>query len=71
MNDRDMRSFMETAGADLAHTPDLVLIGFDGPRSFLLIELKTFDPAGHSRMPQTSSHTDRDRGLASRHIHRP
>jgi hypothetical protein len=64
-HDAAMRAFMQTAGADLAHTPDLVLHGFDGPRTHTLVEVKTFDPAGHSRIH--SSHTDRERGLA--HVH--
>lgn len=59
-----MRAFMQTAGADLAHTPDLVLHGFDGPRTHTLVEVKTFDPAGHSRIHSSHTVTDRERGLA-------
>ena len=57
-----MRAFMETAGADLAHTPDIVLEGFDGPRTFTLIEVKTIDVAGASHVE--GHHTDTSRGQA-------
>ena len=38
-----MRAFMQGPGATLQHTPDLVLAGYRGRGSYLLIEVKTFD----------------------------
>ena len=40
----------------LLHRPDIVLIDFDGPRTFTLIDVKTFDPCGATWV--TRSHTD-------------
>ena len=39
--------------------PDIVLENFDGPRSFTLIDVKTFDPAGPTHI--NTNHTDRIR----------
>ena len=61
-----MRAFMQAQGAALPHIPDLVLQGFDGPGTFTLVEVKTFDPAGDFHLE--SRHTDRDRGAAHAHV---
>ena len=51
------------AGAGLSHQPDLVLVGFDGPGSHLLVDLKTLDTAGathvatHTRTAPASPRT--------------
>ena len=37
---------MAGPGAGLKHRPDIVLRGFDGPQSFTLLDIKTFDAAG-------------------------
>ena len=42
-----------------------MLENFDGPRSYLLIDVKTFDAAGASHI--TNHHTDRTRLTAHRH----
>jgi hypothetical protein len=63
--DAELRAFMQSAGVRLPHSPDLVLVDFDGRGTFTLIEVKTFDVAGASRIH--SSHTDRDRGAAHAH----
>ena len=39
--------------------PDIVLENFDGPRSFTIIDVKTFDPAGPTHI--ATNHTDRTR----------
>ena len=41
-----MAAFMQAEGAGLPHIPDLVLEVFDGPHTFTLLEVKTFDPCG-------------------------
>ena len=64
--DAALRAFMQSAGVRLPHSPDLVLVDFDGPRTFTLIEVKTFDVAGTTRL--ATSHTDRDRGAAHAHV---
>ena len=51
--------FMLGAGAGLRHRPDIVLVGFDGPGTFLLLDLKTLDTAGATHI--AASHTDRRR----------
>ena len=47
---------MAGPGAGLAHRPDIVLRGFDGPQSFTLIDIKTFDVAGATHV--NAQHTD-------------
>lgn len=51
----------DLVGADgaplLHHRPDIVLRGFDGPGTFTLIDVKTFDPAGPTAVG--TLHTDR------------
>jgi hypothetical protein len=42
---RALNDFMATTGAGLLHRPDLILLGLDGPRSFVLVDVKTFDSA--------------------------
>ena len=64
--DTGMDAFMQTVGAGLPHRPDLVLEGFDGPRTFTLVEVKTFDPAGPTHIAQR--HTARDRGAAHAYV---
>ena len=64
--DHGMQAFMQAEGAALPHIPDLVLEGFDGPGTFTLVEVKTFDPAGPTHIAQ--HHTDRDRGAAHARI---
>ena len=64
--DRGMGAFMQAEGAGLPHIPDLVLEGFDGPGTFTLLEVKTFDPCGATHMG--AQHTDRDRGAAHAHV---
>ena len=49
-HDQGMQAFMQAQGAALPHIPDLVLQGFDGPGTFTLVEVKTFDPAGDSHL---------------------
>ena len=50
---------MQGPGAGLRKVPDIVLENFDGPRSFTLIDVKTFDPAGPTHI--NTNHTDRTR----------
>ena len=58
---------MQGPGAGLRKVPDIVFIeDFDGPRSFTLIDVKTFDPAGPSHI--NTNHTDHDRLAAHRAI---
>ena len=57
--DAAMQAFMLGAGAGLSHQPDLVLVGFDGPGSHLLVDLKTLDTAGATHV--ATHHTDRSR----------
>jgi len=40
----------------LQHRPDIVLLGLDGPGTFTIIDVKTFDPAGPTWVER--SHTD-------------
>ena len=47
---------MAGPGAGLAHRPDIVLRGFDGPQSFTLLDIKTFDVAGATHV--NAQHTD-------------
>ena len=56
---------MQGPGAGLRKVPDIVLENFDGPQSYLLIDVKTFDAAGASHI--TDHHTDRTRLTAHRH----
>ena len=48
--------FMQTAGAGLHHTPDLVLIGLDGPGTYRIVEVKTLDPCAPTHLG--AHHTD-------------
>ena len=64
--DQGMQAFMQAQGASLPHIPDIVLEGFDGPHTFTLVEVKTFDPAGDTHL--ASRHTDRDRGAAHAYV---
>ena len=54
--------FMEGPGAALQHRPDAVIVGLDGPRSYCLVDVKTFDPAGPTHC--AADHTDRTRHAA-------
>ena len=56
---RGLDQWMQGPGAGLAKVPDIVLENFDGPRSYLLIDVKTLDPAGPSHI--ATNHTDRTR----------
>ena len=58
--------WMQGPGAGLRKVPDIVLENFDGPTSFTLIDVKTFDPAGPSNI--TTNHTDHDRSAAHRAV---
>ena len=40
--------------AFLLKTPDLILPGFDGPRTFTLVDIKVIDPAAASYVNMTS-----------------
>ena len=62
---RSLDAWMQGPGAGLRKVPDIVIESFDGPRSYLLIDVKTFDAAGASHI--TSHHTDRMRLTAHRH----
>ena len=56
---RGLDQWMQGPGAGLRKVPDIVLENFDGPRSYTLIDVKTFDPAGPTHI--NTNHTDRDR----------
>ena len=61
--------FMATHGAGLAHRPDIVVRGMDGAMdSYVLIDIKTFDPAGASH--RVHERTFEVRGAAHAHVHR-
>ena len=60
---------MHSSGAGLAHTPDVVVLGLDGPGTYRLIEVKTFDPTGPSYITGAST-TATDRDLVHQHIAR-
>ena len=45
---RAVEEFMAGAGARLRHRPDAVICGLDGPGSYTLIDVKTFDACGSS-----------------------
>jgi len=49
-----MLSFRQREGAFLLKTPDLILPGFDGPRTFTLVDIKVIDPAAASYVNMTS-----------------
>jgi len=51
---RQMLSFRQREGAFLLKTPDLILPGFDGPRTFTLVDIKVIDPAAPSYVNMTS-----------------
>jgi hypothetical protein len=53
---------MASAGAGLRHRPDAVICGLDGPGSFTLIDVKTFDVCGATHID--THHTDRRRFAA-------
>ena len=55
---RAIQEWLETHPS-LRHRPDLILTDLDGPGTFTLVDVKTLDAAGASRI--TSEHTDRDR----------
>ena len=57
---------MQGPGAGLRRIPDIVLENFDGPNSFLLIDVKTLDVAGPTHL--AVRHTDRVRLAAHRHV---
>ena len=60
---------MVTHGAGLAHRPDIVVRGMDGAMdSYVLIDIKTFDPAGASH--RVHERTFEVRGAAHAHVHR-
>ena len=67
---------MQGPGATLRHTPDLVLVGYHGRGSYLLIEVKTFDamcPAHASEVLRRSVGTrktrDDDDGMDAAEAH--
>lgn len=43
-----MTTFRAAEGLALLKSPDLALVGFDGPGSFTLIDVKVVDPAAPS-----------------------
>ena len=45
---RALEQWYAQHGAALHHRPDVVLVGFDGPGTFTLIDVKTLDPSGTS-----------------------
>ena len=45
---RQMTTFRAAEGLALLKAPDLALVGFDGPGSFTLIDVKVVDPAAPS-----------------------
>jgi hypothetical protein len=55
-----LQQFMDTAGAGLLHRPDVVLAGWDGPGTYALIDIKTFDALSATAI--SSAHTDITRG---------
>ena len=57
---------MQGPGAGLRRILDIVLENFDGPNSFLLIDVKTLDVAGPTHL--AVRHTDRVRLAAHRHV---
>ena len=57
-----LEQFMAGPGAGLQHRPDIVLRGFDGPQSYTLLDIKTFDAAGATHV--ASQHTDARRFAA-------
>ena len=59
---------MATAGAGLLHRPDLVIRDLDGPRSYTLIDVKVFDPAGDTHV--YAHHSDTTRLAAHSHMER-
>ena len=67
---RALDQFMTTSGAALLHRPDIVVVGMDGGASdsFVLIDIKTFDPAGASHRADDRTH--RLRGGAHAAVHR-
>ena len=63
---RAMREFMATHGQTLDHQPDAVLVDFDGPGSWTLIDVKTQDTGGATHIG--THHTDSRRRSAHRAI---
>ena len=55
-----IHAWRQGPGASLYHTPDIVLVGLDGPGRYTLVEVKTFDVAGHTHLT-SSAHPDRSR----------
>ena len=53
---------MQGPGGGLNHRPDIELRNFDGPRSYTLLDIKTFDAAGATHV--ASQHTDASRSAA-------
>ena len=56
--------WMSTTGTLLRKRPDIVLVGLDGPRSYVLIDIKTIDVAGPTWI--ATAHTDTSRLAAHR-----
>ena len=56
--------WMGTTGSLLKKRPDIVLAGLDGPRSYVLIDIKTIDTAGPTWI--STAHTDSSRLAAHR-----
>ena len=54
-----MTEFMSGPGLPLYHRPDIVVRGYDGTGTFLLIDCKTLDAAGATHV--ATHHTDRTR----------
>ena len=65
---RSLDAWMQGPGAGLRKVPDIVLENFDGPQSFLLIDVKTLDAAGLTHV--LTRHTDRVRLAAHRYVTR-
>ena len=52
----------------LGHQPDIVLEGFDGRDSYMILEVKTYEPAADAWIAR--QHADTSRGAAHRHLER-
>ena len=48
---RQISSFMHRKGSFLLKQPDLIVPDLDGPRYFILFDVKIFDPAAPSYSP--------------------
>ena len=57
---RALDQFMAAQGVRLRHRPDIVVEGWDGPGTYVLIDIKTFDAVGATAI--ATAHTDTTRG---------